>query len=97
MLDKVLYCPFDISNSNIFSLIPIINTIVPFCSNQITMVYSIGLNVLVHVVVVCVSGKGGMAVFIHAVERVVRPDGGLITFHVDADVLGVVVCYLSEF
>ena len=97
MLDKVLYCPFDISNSNIFSLIPIINTIVPFCSNQITMVYSIGLNVLVHVVVVCVSGKGGMGVFIHAVERVVRPDGGLITLHVDADVLGVVVCYLSKF
>ena len=51
-----------------------------FCSNQMTMVYSIRLNVLVHVVVF-----------------LVRPDGGLFTLHVDADVLGVVVCYLSKF
>ena len=67
------------------------------CSNQITMVYSIRLNVLVHVVVFLVSGKGDVVVLIHAVVDVVRPDGGLLTLHVDADVLGVVVCYLSKF
>ena len=44
-----------------------------------------------------VSGKGDMGVLIHAVVDVVRPDGGLLTLHVDADVLGVVVCYLSKF
>ena len=68
-----------------------------FCSNQITMVYSIRLNVLVHVVVFLVSGDGDVGVFIYAVLDVVRPDGGLVTLHVDADVLGVVVCYLSKF
>ena len=69
------------------------------CSNQISVVYSIQLNVLVHVVVFLVSGKGdvGVLLLIHAVVRVVRPDGGLVTLHVDADVLGIVVCYLSKF
>ena len=67
------------------------------CSNQIIVVYSIKLNVLVHVVVFLVSGKGDVVVLIHAVIDVVRPDGGLLTLHVDADVLGVVVCYLSKF
>ena len=63
------------------------------------MVYSIKLNVLVHVVVFLVLGKDdvGVLLLIHAVVRVVRPDGGLVTLHVDADVLGVVVCYLSKF
>ena len=63
------------------------------------MLYSIRLSVLVHVVVFLVSGNGdvGVLLLIHAVVRVVRPDGGLVTLHVDADVLGVVVCYLSKF
>ena len=38
-----------------------------------------------------------MGVLIHAVVDVVRADGGFITLHVGADVLGVVVCYLSKF
>ena len=67
------------------------------CSNQIIVVYSIKLNVLVHVVVFLVSGKGDVVVLIHAVIDVVRPDGGLLTLHVGADVLGVVVCYLLKF
>ena len=67
------------------------------CSNQNIVVYSIQSNVLVHVVVFLVSGKGDVVVLIHAVIDVVRPDGGLLTLHVDADVLGVVVCYLSKF
>ena len=67
------------------------------CSNQIIVVYSIQSNVLVHVVVFLVWGKGDVGVLIHAVVDVVRPDGGLVTLHVDADVLGVVVCYLSKF
>ena len=66
------------------------------CSNQITMVYSIRLNVLVHVVVFLVSGKGDVGVLIHAVVDVFRADGGRITLHVGADVLGVVVCYLLK-
>ena len=57
----------------------------------------IGLNFLIHVVVFLVPGKGDVGVLIHAVVRVVRPDGGLVTLHVDADVLGIVVCYLSKF
>ena len=67
------------------------------CSNQIIVVYSIQSNVLVHVVLFLVSGKGDVGVLIHAVVDVVRADGGLLTLHVGADVLGVVVCYLSKF